>query len=107
MNNVLVVASIRTGNELNWVKAVIEKHRKGNIWLVVDKKSTEILARSNMLSRIGRNNVMVFAGKKPEELVLRIFKATTPDIVYLCDEYNALKMLVDFFKVAPVKTIEC
>lgn len=107
MNNVLIATSIRKSSELDWVKTIIEKHYKDNVWLVVDKKSTEILARSNVLSRVGGSNVIVFAGKKPEELALRIFKMTTPDTIYICDKYNVLKVLVDFLKTTFMKPIEC
>ncbi|MEM1528807.1 MAG: hypothetical protein QXP03_03265 [Desulfurococcaceae archaeon] len=105
--NILIAASIRKNDELNWVKVVIEKHHRDRIWLVVDKKSTEILARSNILSKVNENKMVVFAGKKPEELALRVFKVATPDIIYTCDKYGALKVLVDFLRITPVKQIEC
>lgn len=107
MNNVLIAISIRKNDELNWVKTIIERHYKDNVWLVADKKSTEILARSNLLSKVKGSNVVVFASKEPEELAFRIFKVTTPDIVYVCDKYNVLKVLVDLLETAFPKSIKC
>lgn len=107
MNNVLIAASIRKDGELNWAKTIIEKHYEDNIWLVVDKRSAEILARSNILSKVGKNKVVVFTGRKPEELALMIFKMATPDIVYICNEHDVLEVLIDFLRIAPVKLIKC
>ncbi|MEM1596639.1 MAG: hypothetical protein QXS24_05755 [Desulfurococcaceae archaeon] len=102
---VMIVASIRKNNDIEWLKEIVFKH--SDLWLITDKKSAEILARENILSRIPSDKLVVYAGRNPEETALRIYKVTTPDVVYVCDNYGVLKSITDFIKYAPVKTIFC
>ena len=107
MVNVVVVASVRRDAEAEWVKRVIEKHSGEEVWLIVDGKSAGVLAKFNVLSRVRGDRVLVFTGKRAEEYALKAYKVTTPDIAYVCDKYGALRVIVDFLRVTPIKLVEC
>jgi len=104
--NILVVASLRGEREVSVVKQILERHKGDSVWLVVDRETAKLLAKLEA-SLMRGVNVLVFAGKKPEEYALKVYKAAVPDIVYLCDKRSALRALVDFLKVAPVELVEC
>jgi hypothetical protein len=102
---VLVVASARRSEEVGVIKRIALK--RGDTWLVIDPKTAELLAKENVLEAVGAERVIVYSGRKPEELALKIYKVVTPDIVYICDKYELLKPIVDFLKIAPVEKREC
>lgn len=104
--NVVVLASVRCYEDLARLKKVLEKHYY-EVWLITDKKSVEIIARGNILSNLDSERVLVFAGTRVAEFVLKAYKVTNPDLVYICDESNVLKQVSDFFKMAPTKVLEC
>ncbi len=105
VERVLIIASVKKTDDLNWIRELVNKYRSA--WLVTDQKSAELLARENIFSRLEPDRIIVFSGRRPEELSLKIYKISTPDIVYICDKYNVLKPLVELFRIAPVKRVEC
>jgi Uma2 family endonuclease len=101
---VLIIVSLKT-KETEKIEKIISKYP--NTWLLTDSKSADLLAKSNVLSQISSERIIVFNGRKPEEFTLKIYSAVAPDIVYLCDERGSLKPISDFMTRAPVDIIEC
>jgi hypothetical protein len=101
---VLIIVSLKT-KETGEIEKIISKYP--NTWLLTDPKSADLLAKSNVLSHISPERIIVFNGRKPEELALKIYSTVAPDIVYLCDERGSLKPILDFMTRAPVDVIEC
>lgn len=102
---VAVVISIRKKEEIEWLEGIITKHR--DFWLITDGKSVKILARQNILSKIPGGKLIVYDDRKPEESALRIYKATSPDMIYMCDNYGVLRAIADFMKFTRVKVLSC
>ncbi len=101
---VLIIVSLKT-KETEKIEKIISKYP--NTWLLTDSKSADLLAKSNVLSQISSERIIVFNGRKPEEFTLKIYSTVAPDIVYLCDERGYLKPISDFMTRAPVDIIEC
>lgn len=104
-SRVLLVISVRSEEDIRWVRRLLREH--ANPWIVLDRKSAEILHKERILQEIDKERIIVFKGFRAEELTLKIYKLSQPDIVYICDKFNSLSTLTDFLKFTPVKIIEC
>lgn len=104
-SRVLLVVSVRSEEDVKWVRRILREH--SNQWIVLDRKSAEILHRERILQEIDKEKIIVFKGFRAEELTLKIYKISQPDIAYICDKFNLLSTLVDFLRFTPVKIIEC
>ncbi|MEM4718218.1 MAG: hypothetical protein QXE81_05615 [Desulfurococcaceae archaeon] len=102
---VLLVACVRKEEEIRWVRKIFREHK--NIWIVLDRKTVEILHREKLLHEIDKDRIIVFKGTRAEELTLKIYKISQPDIVFICDKHGLLKALIYLLKNTPVKIIEC
>lgn len=103
--SILIVASARKSEDVDWIRSMIDKHR--DVWIVLDKKTAEIMARTGLLSRLDPGRIIVFKGRRGEELSLRIYRVVKPDAIYICDRYGALTVLTNLLRYAPVEIQEC
>lgn len=101
----LLVASTKRKEDITWIRSIITRYR--DIWIVLDNATASILARENILGNVEPSRIIVFKGRRGEELSLKIYKVVKPEIVYICDKHGNLSILTNLLRHAPVEIKEC
>lgn len=105
--DVLVVFSARDVKVLELLRELLSSHPPNTTWFVFDRKTMEMLARTDLIARLPSDRVIVFSGRNLEETVLRIYAVSKPAKAYICDSMGSMKPLADFLRVTTVEIKTC
>lgn len=101
----LVLFTTQSSASLKLLSSILSK--SNSVWLLVDRSTMELIARSELMRKIDASRIIVYSGKKPEELSLKLHAMLKPDVVYACDENSSLKPVLEYLLAAGIRVVKC